>query len=128
MAVASHWPASCSESRGSKGGERQGENQKSARSEGGIEGLTHRHRMVLVGFEFAVVGELHVDGPAPHLGRICTETGHHGRCRVLVGHFEERLVLALEHQHVGHATELHAQLDHFRFAGLVRYVPNVNDA
>lgn len=89
---------------------------------------THRYRMILVRFQFTVVRELHVDGPAPHLGRICTETGDHGRSRILIGHFEERLVLALQHQHVGHATELHAQLDHFRFARLVRYVPNVNDA
>lgn len=84
--------------------------------------------MVLVRFEFAVVGELHVDGPASNLRRICTETSHHGSGRVLVGHFEERLILALEHQHVGHATKLDAQLDHFRFARLVGYVSNVNNA
>lgn len=86
------------------------------------------HRMVLVSFQFAVVRELHVDGPTPNLGRICTKTGHHSSRRVLVGHFEESLVLALEHKYIGHATELHAELDHLRFAGLVRYVPNMNDA
>lgn len=71
---------------------------------------------------------MHVDGPSADLWRVRTETGHHGGCRVLVGHLEEGLVLALEHEHVGHATELHAQLDDFRLTGLVRYVPDVDDA
>lgn len=120
-----HWPAIGSGSPDSVWGDRRTRIKKNSLDQ---EIPTHRYRMILVRFQFTVVRELHVDGPAPHLGRICTETGDHGRSRILIGHFEERLVLALQHQHVGHATELHAQLDHFRFARLVRYVPNVNDA
>lgn len=89
---------------------------------------THRHRVTLVRFQRLMIRELHVDGASAHLRRIRIEAGNDGGGRHLVGHLKERLVLALQHQHVCHAAEGHAELYHLRFAGLVRYVANVNDA
>lgn len=91
-------------------------------------GSTHRHRVTLIRFQRLMIGELHVDGAATHLRRIRVEAGDNRGGRHLVGHLEERLVLALEHQHVGDTAEGDAQLDDLRFAGLVRYVADVNDA
>lgn len=83
--------------------------------------------MALVGFQRLMVGELHINGAAAHLRWVRIEAGHNGGRRYFVGHLEECLIFALQHQHVGDATEGDAQLDDFRFAGLVRYVANVYD-
>lgn len=89
---------------------------------------THRHRVTLVRLQRLVIGELHVNGATAHLRRIRIEAGNNGSRRHLVGHLEERLILALQHQHVCHAAEGHAELYHLCFAGLVRYVADVNNA
>lgn len=84
--------------------------------------------MTLVRLERLMVGELHVDGATAHLRRISVEARHNRGGRYFVGHLEERLVLALEHQHVGDAAKGDAQLDDLRFGGLVGDVADVNDA
>lgn len=83
--------------------------------------------MALVRLQLAVVGELHVDHAAAHLGRIDCVAGHHRGGGDLVGHLDEGLVLALEHQHVGHTPERNTQGNHVRLAGLVWNVAQVDD-
>lgn len=89
---------------------------------------TYRHRMALVRFERLMIGELHVNGTSANLWRITVEACHNGGSRHLIGHLQKCLIFALQHQHIGDASEGDAQLDDLRFAGFIGYVADVNDA
>lgn len=82
--------------------------------------------MCLVRLQFLVVAVLDVDRPATQLRHAGAEVVHHGRGRRLVAHLEERLVLALEHQHVGDAAERQPQVDDLRLRDVARDVADVD--
>ena len=79
--------------------------------------------MGLVSLEGGVVAELDVHAPLPQLRDAVCEVVHHRDRRRLLLHLEESLVLALEHQHVGHPAKRNAQVDDLGFCHVVGYIP-----
>lgn len=82
--------------------------------------------MVLVGLQLPVVAELHVDCPAAYDWGRGGEHGDHTSGGSFVGHLQEGLVLALEDQDVGNASEWDSQVHDVHLARFVRDVPDVD--
>ena len=77
----------------------------------------------LVSLERGVVAELHVHAPLPQLRHAVREVVHHRDRRRLLLHLQECLVLALQHQHIGHPAKRNSQVDDLRFCHVVGYIP-----
>ena len=83
--------------------------------------------MRLVRLQFLVIGILDVDRPAPQLRHAVRKVIDHRCGGGLVAHLQEGLVLALEHEHVGDASEGDSQMDDLRLGDVVRNVADVDD-
>ena len=80
--------------------------------------------MSLVSLERGVVAELDINAALPQLRHAVCEIVDHRDCRRLLLHLQERLVLALQHQHIGHPTKGNSQVDDLCFSHIVGYIPD----
>ena len=77
----------------------------------------------LVSLERGVVAELDINAALPQLRHAVCKVVHHRDRRRLLLHLEECLVLALQHQHIGHSTKRNSQMDDLCFCHIVGYIP-----
>ena len=79
--------------------------------------------MSLVSLERGVVAELDIHASFPQLrDAVCEVIDHRDRGWFLL-HLQESLVLALQHQHIGHPAKGNAQVDDLCFCHIVGYIP-----
>ena len=79
--------------------------------------------MSLISLQGGVVAELHVHAALPQLRHTVGEVVDHGDGGRLLLHLKEGLVLALEHQHVGHPAKGDSQVDDLCFRHIVGNIP-----
>ena len=79
--------------------------------------------MSLISLQGGVVAELHVHAALSQLRHTVGEVIDHGDGGRLLLHLQEGLVLALEHQHVGHPAKGDSQVDDFCFCHIVGNIP-----